>query len=165
MSLYPTLDEERLKAFVADVPEALWNDFNTYAYNGVPKAVEQPHSWNGTMESFVFYIMEQWIKQHSANSEPQQQTFAFAEAEEVKSGEKDWQMYLRLIDKDLASDLRKVTYMSFKDGTVHLGVMNKAQIEMIEEHFADVAVLNHAQKCAVKIFGKARSLGYKIVKQ
>lgn len=35
---------------------------------------------------------------------------------------------------------------------------------MIEEHFNDIAVLNHTQKCAVKIFGKKLSLGYKIVK-
>ena len=165
MSLYPTLDEERLKAFVADVPEDLWNDFKTYAYNGVPKAVEQPHSWNGTMESFVFYIMEQWIKQHSANPEPQQQTFAFAEAEEVKPGEKEWQMYLRLIDKDLASDLGKVRYMLYKKGCVLLGIQNDAQREMIEDHFIDDAVLKHAQECAMKIFGNKISLAYKNIKQ
>lgn len=165
MSLYPTLYRERLKAFVADVPEDLWNDFKAYAYNGVPKAVEQPHRWSGTMEDFVFYIMELWIKQHSAKPEPRQMTLAFAEAEEVKPGEKEWQMYLRLIDKQLASDLSKVRYLSFDDGVVCLGVENKAQVEMIEEHFADVAVLTHAQQCAVKSFGKKISLNYKIVKQ
>lgn len=163
--IYPTLDEKRMMEIFKVVPEDLWSDFKTYAYNGVPKAVEQPHSWNGTMESFVFYIMEQWIKQHSAKPEPQQQTLAFTEAEEVKPGEKDWQMYLRLLDKDLASDLRKVRYISYKDGTVYLGVLNNAQIKMIEDHFVDVAVLNHAKNCAVKIFGKVISLGYKIVKQ
>ena len=165
MSLYPTLDEERLKAFVADVPEDLWNNFKAYAYNGVPKAVEQPHRWSGTMEDFVFYIMEQWIKQHSTKPEPQQQIFDFAEADEVKPGEKDWQMFLSLLDKTLASDLSKVTYLSFDDGSVFLGVKSKAQVEMIEEHFVDTAVLDHTQKCAVKIFGKKISLKYKIVKQ
>ena len=163
--LYPTLDEERLKYFISEVTEDLWNDFKTYAYNGVPKAVEQPHRWNGTMEDFVFYIMEQWIKQHSTNPEPQQQMFDFAEADEVKPGEKDWQMFLSLLDKTLASDLSKVTYLSFDDGAVCLGVKSKAQVEMIEEHFVDTAVLDHTQKCAVKIFGKKISLKYKIVKQ
>ena len=163
--IYPTLAEKRMMAIFKTVPEDLWNDFKTYAYNGVPKAVEQPHSWNGTMEEFVFYIMGQWIKQHSAKLGQQQQTFAFAEAEEIKPGEKEWQMYLRLIDKQLASDLSKVRYLSFKDGAVCLGVENKSQVEMIEEHFVDVAVLSHAQKCAVKIFGKKISLNYKIVKQ
>ena len=165
MSLYPTLDKERLKAFVADVPEDLWNDFKAYAYNGVPKAVEQPHRWSGTMEDFVFYIMEKWIKQHNAKPELQQM-FDFADVEEAKSkpGEKEWQMFLRLLDKGLASDLAKVSFMSFKDGVVCLEVKSKAQIEMIEEHFKDIAVKNHTQKCAVKIFGKKLFLGYKIVK-
>ena len=165
MFLYPTLDKERLKAFISEIPEDLWDDFKTYAYNGVPKAVEQPHRWNGTMEDFVFYVMEQWIKQHSAKSEPQQQTFDFADVEiKSKPGEKEWQMYLRLLEKGLASDLAKVSFISFKEGVVCLGVKSKAQIEMIEEHFNDIAVLNHTQKCAVKIFGKKLSLGYKIVK-
>lgn len=163
--IYPTLDEKRMMDIFKKVPEKLWNDFKAYAYNGVPQAVEQPHRWSGTMEDFVFYIMEQWIKQHSVKAEAQQQTFAFAEVEEVKPGEKEWQMYLRLIDKQLASDLSKVRYLSFEDGAVCLGVENKSQVEMIEEHFVDVAVLSHAQKCAVKIFGKKISLNYKIVKQ
>ena len=162
--IYPTIDEKRLMAIFKTVPEDLWSDFKTYAYNGVQKAVEQPHRWSGTMEDFVFYIMEQWIKQHSAKPEPRQQTFDFAEAEE-RSGEKEWQMSLNLIDKQLASDLRRVRYISFEDGVVRLGVTSKAQVEMIEAHFADVAVLVHAQKCAVKIFGKKISLKYKIVKQ
>ena len=129
------------------------------------KAVEQPHRWSGTMEDFVFYIMEQWIKQHSAKPEPRQQTFDFAEAEEEKPGEKAWQMFLNLIDKQLASDLRRVRYISFENGTVCLGATSKAQVEMIEAHFTDVAVLIHVQKCAVKIFGKKISLKYKIIKQ
>ena len=163
--LYPTLDKERLKAFISEIPEDLWDDFKTYAYNGVPKAVEQPHRWSGTMEDFVFYIMEQWVKQHSTKPEPQQQMFDFAEGEDVRPGEKEWQMFVSLLDKQLASDLSKVTYYSFKDGAVCLGVKSKAQVEMIEEHFADIAVLAHTQKCAAKIFGKKISLNYKIVKQ
>lgn len=163
--IYPTIDEKRLMSTFKTVPEDLWSDFKTYAYNGVQKAVEQPHRWSGTTEDFVFYIMEQWIKQHSAKPEPRQQTFNFAEAEEEKPGGKAWLMFLNLIDKQLASDLRKVRYISFEDGAVCLGVTSKAQVEMIEAHFADVAVLVHAQKCAVKIFGKKISLKYKIVKQ
>lgn len=162
--IYPTIDEKRLMATFKTVPEDLWNDFKTYAYNGVQKAVEQPHRWSGTMEDFVFYIMEQWIKQHSAKPEPRQQTFDFAETEE-KPGEKEWQMFLNIIDKQLASDLRRVRYISFENGTVCLGATSKAQVEMIEAHFTDVAVLIHVQKCAVKIFGKKISLKYKLMKQ
>ena len=111
----------------------------------------------------MFYIMEKWLKQHNAKPELQQM-FDFAEAEGLKPGEKEWQMFLRLLEKGLASDLAKVSFMSFKDGVVCLEVKSKAQIEMIEEHFKDIAVKNHTQKCAVKIFGKKLFLGYKIVK-
>ena len=154
-----------MMAIFKTVPEDLWNDFKTYAYNGVPKAVEQPHSWNGTMEEFVFYIMGQWIKQHSAKLGQQQQTFAFAEAEEIKPGEKEWQHFLCLIDKDLAADLRKAQFLSYDGTYLLLGVPNKALPTMIEEHLNDIAVLNHTEKCSAKVFGKILSLKYKIVKQ
>lgn len=163
--IYPTLDEKRMMAIFKTVPEDLWNDFKTYAYNGVPKAVEQPHSWNGTMEEFVFYIMGQWIKQHSVKSGPQQQTFAFAEAEEIKPGEKEWQQFLRLIDKDLAADLQKAQFLSYDGTYIFLGVPNKILPTMIEERFKDIVVLNHTKKCSAKVFGKIITLKYKNVKQ
>lgn len=119
-SLYPTLDRERLKAFVADVPEDLWNDFKAYAYNGVPKAVEQPHRWSGTMEDFVFYIMEQWVKQHSANTEAQQQSFAFDEAEEVKPGEKEWDAFLKAYRGAFATIIYNFRFYRFENNTVHV---------------------------------------------
>ena len=161
--LYPTLDEERLKAFIADVPEDLWNDFKAYAYNGVPKAVEQPHRWNGTMEEFVFYIMEQWIKQHTEKQAVQQPSL-FAD-DEVKPGEKEWQQLLRLIDKDLADDLRKAQFLSYEGTHILLGIPNKTLYTMIEERFNDIAVRNHTEKCLAKVFGKAITMKYKIVKQ
>lgn len=163
MSLYPTLDEERIKAFVADVPEDLWNDFKAYAYNGVAKAVEQPHRWNGKMEDFVFYIMEQWIKQHTETQVVQQPSL-FAD-DEVKPGEKEWQQLLRLIDKDLASDLRKAQFLSYKGTYILLGIPNRALYTMIEERFNDIAVRNHTEKCLAKVFGKTITMKYKIIKQ
>lgn len=71
--LYPTLDEAKLLQFLTAVSDDLWDDFKAYAYKGVPEAVERPHRWNGTHEEFVYYIMEQWIKQHKPKPEPVQQ--------------------------------------------------------------------------------------------
>lgn len=116
------------------------------------------------IEFYVYDTIEQ-MQQATRQRQQKQQPGLFADAEEIKPGEKEWQMFLRLLDKRLASDLSKVRYMAFKDGTVCLAVSNEAQIETIEEHFADIAVLNHAQKCAVKIYGKKISLIYKIIKQ
>ena len=163
--IYPTLDDKRMMEIFKKVPEDLWNDFKAYAYNGVPKAVEHPHIWSGTMEDFVFYIMEQWIKQHSAKLEPRQMAFAFSEVEEVKPGEKEWQQFLRLIDKDLAADLRKAQFLSYDGTHLLLGVPNKDIPTMVEERFEDIAVFKHTEKCSAKVFGKILSLRYKVVKK
>lgn len=160
MSLYPTLDEERLKTFVADVPEDLWNDFKTYAYNGVPKAVEQPHRWNGTMEEFVFYIMEQWIKQHQAKPELQQQMFDFAEAEEVKPGEKEWQQLVVMLDGDIGSELRKVAFVSYDGKTVLLRA-SREQCKKVESCLSD-DVIAHVKKCSKQVFGKVIAWNYSV---
>lgn len=116
------------------------------------------------IEFYVYDTIEQ-MRQATRQRQQKQHPGLFADAEEIKPGEKEWQMFLGLLDKQLASDLSKVRYMAFKDGTVCLAVANNAQIEMIEEHFADIAVLNHTHKCAVKIYGKKISLIYKIIKQ
>ena len=68
---YPTLDEACLFALFETIPDDLWNDFKSYAYNGVPKAIEQPHRWNGTHEEFVYYIMKQWVQQHKPQTRQQ----------------------------------------------------------------------------------------------
>lgn len=91
---YPMIDSKRLMAFFKSVPNDLWNDFKTYAYNGVPKAVEQPHRWNGTTENFVFYIMDQWIKQRQPKVEIEQELPLFANTEVIKPGEKEWKAFL-----------------------------------------------------------------------
>lgn len=65
MGVYPSLDEDKLKSFVVSVPESLWSEFKTFAYNGLPKAVERPRQWGGTHEGLVFHVLEQWLKDHS----------------------------------------------------------------------------------------------------
>lgn len=118
--IYPTLDEERMMAVFKDVPEDLWNDFKAYVYHGVPKAVEQPHRWSGTMEDFVFYIMEQWIKQHSANTESQNQSIEIDEVDEVKPGEKEWDAFLKAYRGAFANNIYNFRFYSFENDTVHV---------------------------------------------
>ena len=162
MSLYPTLDKERLKAFISEIPEDLWDDFKTYAYNGVPKAVEQPHRWNGTMEEFVFYIMEQWIKQHSAQPEPQQQTLVFADEEEIKPkpGEKEWQQLVAMLDGDIGAELCKVMFVSY-DGKTVLLKASREQCKKVEGCLSD-DVIAHVKKCSKKVFGKVIEWNYSL---
>lgn len=149
--IYPTLDDRRVMEIFKTVPEDLWDDFKTYAYNGVPKAVEQPHSWSGTTEDFIFYIMEQWIKQHSTKTEVQQQPFMFADSEDdkPKPGEKEWQQLVTMLDgetgewlgSELSYLLRKVTFERYDGNTVQLAVTQE-QIEGMENAIKDDISLN-----------------------
>ena len=45
------------------------------------------------------------------------------------------------------------------------GITNRDLPTMIEKHFDKKAVLNHVEKCLVKVFGKMITLKYKIVNQ
>ena len=118
--IYPTLDEDRMMAVFKDVPEDLWNDFKAYVYHGVPKAVEKPHRWSGTMEDFVFYIMEQWIKHHSANTESQNQSIEIDEVEEAKPGEKEWDAFLKAYRGAFANNIYNFRFYRFENDTVHV---------------------------------------------
>lgn len=158
--MYPTVDDKCLMAIFKTVPEDLWNDFKTYAYNGVPKAVEQPHRWNGTMEDFVFYIMEQWIKQHSAKQEQRQQTLAFAEAEEVKTGETEWQQLVAMLDGDIGEELRKVVFVSY-DGKTVLLKASREQCKKVESCLSD-DIIAHVKKCSKQVFGKVIEWNYSL---
>ncbi len=150
--IYPTLDDKRMMEIFKKVPEDFWSDFKAYAYNGVPKAVEQPHRWSGTMEDFVFYIMEQWIKQHSAKPEPRQMTFAFAEVEEVKPGEKEWQQLVAMLDGDIVSELRKMAFVSY-DGNAILLKASREQYKKFDSCLSD-DIMAHIKKCSKQVFGK-----------
>ncbi len=119
LELYPTLDEIRLRQFVADVPEDLWNDFKKYAYNGVPKAVEQPHQWNGKPEFFVFYIMEQWVKQHQPKPHPIQQDIF---AQEQKPGEAEWQRFLATYNGIFADHVKSLALHKYENGKLYVEV-------------------------------------------
>ena len=92
---------------------------------------------------------------------------AFDGGEDVKSkpGEKEWQQFVSMLDKDLAADFKKIRFLLYKDNRVLLEVKNFDQSEMIEKHFHDVAVLNHTKKCAIKVFGKPINISYKILKE
>lgn len=161
ISLYPTLDEERLKAFVADVPEDLWNDFKMYAYNGVPKAVEQPHRWNGTPEDFIFYIMDQWIKQRQHKVEIEQELPLFANTESVMPGQKEWDAFLSSYTGAFLLYVQPLRLHTF-DGTNLVLCATNAQREAFETYTPDdveheMAVFKQALK---KAFGRPVRISY-----
>lgn len=157
---YPTLDEARLLAFFETVPDDLWNGFKTFAYNGVPKAVEQPHRWNGTHENFVYYIIKQWIKQRTKKPEPTQQTFAFDVEPTPKYGEKEWQQLVAMLDGEIGEELRKVEFVSLTEKGILLKT-SRAQAYKVESCLT-ADVIKHVKECSVKVFGKMVAWNYSL---
>ena len=127
-------------------------------YNGKRKV------GNPAFIEFTIYDTIEQMQQALAKKQQTQQSASLFD-DEVKPGEKEWQQLLRLIDKDLAADLRKAQFLSYKGTYLLLGIPNKALYTMIEEHFNDIAVKKHIEQCLAKVFGKAITMKYKIVKQ
>ena len=116
------------------------------------------------IEFSVYDTIEQ-MKQATHQGQQEQPQSLFAEAEEVKSGEKEWQQFLCLIDKEIAADFQKAQFLSYDGMYLILGVTNRDVPTMIEKHFDKKDVLNHVEKCLTKTFGKTITLKYKLMKQ
>ena len=127
-------------------------------YNGKRKV------GNPAFIEFTIYDTIEQMQQAILRGQLEQQPSLFAD-DDVKPGEKEWQQLLRMIDKDLAADLRKAQFLSYKGTYILLGIPNKTLYTMIEEHFNDIAVKNHIEQCLAKVFGKIIAMKYKIIKQ
>lgn len=127
-------------------------------YNGKRKV------GNPAFIEFTIYDTIEQMQQAILRGQLEQQPSLFAD-DDVKTGEKEWQQLLRMIDKDLAADLRKAQFLSYKGTYILLGIPNKTLYTMIEEHFNDIAVKNHIEQCLAKVFGKIIAMKYKIIKQ
>lgn len=127
-------------------------------YNGKRKV------GNPAFIEFTIYDTIEQMQQAIAKKQQTQQSASLFD-DEVKPGEKEWQQLLRLIDKDLAADLRKAQFLSYEGTHILLGIPNKTLYTMIEEHFNDIAVKKHIEQCLAKVFGKIIAMKYKIIKQ
>lgn len=127
-------------------------------YNGKRKVGNPAY-----IEFTIYDTIEQMQQALAKKQEVQRLTSLFVD--EVKPGEKEWQQFLCLIDKEIAADFQKTRFLSYDGMYLILGVTNRDLPTMIEKHFDKKAVLNHVEKCLVKVFGKMITLKYKIVKQ
>ena len=127
-------------------------------YNGKRKV------GNPAYIEFTIYDTIEQMQQALAKKQKAQEPASLFD-EEVKPGEKEWQQFLCLIDKEIAADFQKARFLSYDGMYLILGVTNRDLPTMIEKHFDKKAVLKHVEKCLVKVFGKMITLKYKIVKQ
>ena len=127
-------------------------------YNGKRKVGNPAY-----IEFTIYDTIEQMQQALAKKQEIQRLTSLFVD--EVKPGEKEWQQFLCLIDKEIAADFQKAQFLSYDGIYLILGVTNRDLPTMIEKHFDKKAVLKHVEKCLVKVFGKTITLKYKIIKQ
>ena len=162
----------KFSQFKKNVIETSINDINRLCKDGMlDVCVSYEPIYNGKrkvgnpayIEFTIYDTIEQMQQALAKKQEIQRFTSLFVD--EVKPGEKEWQQFLCLIDKEIAADFQKARFLSYDGMYLILEVTNRDLPTMIEKHFDKKAVLNHVEKCLVKVFGKMITLKYKIVKQ
>lgn len=162
----------KFSQFKKNVIETSINDINRLRKDGMlDVCVSYEPIYNGKRKvgnpayiEFTIYDTIEQMQQSLAKKQKAQEPASLFD-EEVKSGEKEWQQFLCLIDKEIAADFQKARFLSYDGMYLILGVTNRDVPAMIEKHFDKKDVLNHVEKCLAKTFGKTITLKYKIVKQ
>ena len=162
----------KFSQFKKNVIETSINDINRLCKDGMlDVCVSYEPIYNGKRKvgnpayiEFTIYDTIEQMQQALAKKQKAQEPASLFD-EEVKPGEKEWQQFLCLIDKEIAADFQKTQFLSYDGMYLILEVTNRDLPTMIEKHFDKKAVLKHVEKCLVKAFGKMITLKYKIVKQ
>lgn len=70
LRMCPSLDKAAALDLFATISDEHWEDFRQYAYNELPSAIEQPHRWGGTLESYVMHLLKLRLASFSAAAKP-----------------------------------------------------------------------------------------------
>ena len=162
----------KFSQFKKNVIETSINDINRLCKDGMlDVCVSYEPIYNGKRKvgnpayiEFTIYDTIEQMRQALAKKQ-EIQRLASLFVDEVKPGEKEWQQFLCLIDKEIAADFQKARFLSYDGMYLILGVTNRDVPTMIEKHFDKKDVLNHVEKCLTKTFGKTITLKYKLMKQ
>lgn len=123
-------------------------------YNGKRKV------GNPAFIEFTVYDTIEQMQQAEERKKYAQPTSLFTEAEEVKPGEKEWQMFVATLDGDVGKELRKVAFISY-DGKTVLIKASREQCQKIEKCLTD-DVIKFIKNHAKKIFGKVIGWNYSL---
>ena len=126
-------------------------------YNGQRK-VGNPAS----IEFTIYDTIEQMQQALAKKQKAQEPVSLFAEAEEVKPGEKEWQQFVAMLDGDIGAELRKVAFVSY-DGKKILIKATSEQRQRIENCLTD-AVVARNRDLLKQVFGKSVTWQYFIAK-
>ena len=124
-------------------------------YNGKRK-VGNPAYIEFTIYDTIWQMQQALAKKQKA----QEPAPLFAEAEEVKPGEKEWQQLVAMLDGDIGEELRKVVFVSY-DGKTVLLKASREQCRKVESCLSD-DVIAHVKKCSKQVFGKVIAWKYSL---
>ena len=124
-------------------------------YNGKRKVGNPAY-----IEFTIYDTIEQMQQALARKQKAQEPALLFAEAEEVKSGEKEWQHLVAMLDGDIGEELRKVAFVSYNGKTVLLRA-SREQCKRVESCLSD-DVIAHVKKCSKQVFGKVIAWNYSL---
>ena len=124
-------------------------------YNGKRKVGNPAY-----IEFTIYDTIEQMQQALARKRKAQEPASLFAEAEEVKSGEKEWQQLVAMLDGDIGEELRKVAFVSYNGKTVLLRA-RREQCKRVESCLSD-DVIAHVKKCSKQVFGKVIAWNYSL---
>ena len=124
-------------------------------YNGKRKVGNPAY-----IEFTIYDTIEQMQQALARKQKAQEPASLFAEAEEVKSGEKEWQQLVAMLDGDIGEELRKVAFVSYNGKTVLLRA-SREQCKGVESCLSD-DVIAHVKKCSKQVFGKVIAWNYSL---
>ena len=124
-------------------------------YNGKRKVGNPAY-----IEFSIYDTIGQMQQALAKKQKAQEPASLFAEAEEVKPGEKEWQQLVAMLDGDVGEELRKVVFVSY-DGKTVLLKASREQCKKVESCLSD-DVIAHVKKCSKQVFGKVIKWKYSL---
>ena len=157
----------KFSQFKKNVIETSINDINRLCKEGMlDVCVSYEPIYNGKrkvgnpayIEFTIYDTIEQMQQAFAKKQEIQRLTSLFVD--EVKSGEKEWQQLVAMLDGDIGEELRKVVFVSYDGKTVLLRA-SREQCRKVENCLSD-DVIAHVKKCSKQVFGKVIKWNYSL---
>ena len=159
----------KFSQFKKNVIETSINDINRLRKDGLlDVCVSYEPIYNGKrkvgnpayIEFTIYDTIEQMQQALARKQKAQEPAALFAEAEEVKPGEKEWQQLVAMLDGDIGEELRKVAFVSYNGKTVLLRA-SREQCKKVESCLSD-DVIAHVKKCSKQVYGKVIAWNYSL---
>lgn len=109
---------------------------------------------------FTIYDTIGQMQQATLQKQQGQQLNIFADAHEVKPGEKEWQQLVSMLDGAIGEELRKVEFVSVSEKGILLKTSREQAYKVESCLTADV--IKQVKACSVKVFGKMVAWNYSL---